>query len=71
MEHVSVIIPMYNCESIIQSLIYTLKKQTYSNIEVILVDDGSEDYTIKFCEKAIYGDQRFTIIPKGHEGVSW
>ena len=66
---VSVIIPMYNSESNIELLIKNLKEQTYSNFEVILIDDFSSDKTVEICKKNM--DKRFKLfLNEENKGVS-
>lgn len=65
MVHVSVIIPMYNEERYIARCLESLSKQSYKDFEVILVDDGSTDNTIRVAqtfEKAF----RFTLLQQEH-----
>ena len=67
---VSVVIPVYNVEKYLDSCIASLKKQTYQNIEVLLVDDGSTDGSAKICDAAAAEDSRFHVIHKENSGVS-
>lgn len=68
---VSIIIPMYNSELNIKSLIDSIKKQTYENFEVLFIDDFSKDSTVKLCKEAISEDKRFKIfLNKENCGVS-
>lgn len=66
----SVIIPLYNCETYIQRCIQSVLAQTYFNWEVIILDDGSTDNSIIICKKTIGNDKRFQLIYKNNEGVS-
>lgn len=48
---ISIIVPMYNCESTIERCLDSILTQTYKNYEIILIDDGSSDNTSSICEK--------------------
>ena len=70
MEKISIIIPIYNAEKYIDETIESVLKQTYSNIEVILVDDGSRDKSAEICAKYASKDKRVKYIYKENGGVS-
>lgn len=65
---VSIVIPAYNAEKYILRCIDSCVRQTYQNIEIIVVDDGSTDDTIKKC--ATINDNRLKVISKKNAGVS-
>jgi glycosyltransferase involved in cell wall biosynthesis len=65
---VSVIVPAYNCENSIGGLIDSLKKQSLSNFEVIIVDDGSMDKTTNLVNELTFQDNRFILIKKVNGG---
>lgn len=65
---VSIIIPAYNCEKTIERCIESIMKQTYTNIEIIIVNDGSSDKTLDKIKK--YNSKKIKIINKENEGVS-
>lgn len=67
---VSIIIPAYNVENYIFRAIESCIKQTYRNIEIIIVDDGSSDNTLKIIDKYEKIDNRIKKISKKNEGVS-
>lgn len=67
---ISIIIPLYNAESYVNECLSSLKEQTFTNWEAIIIDDGSKDKSLEVCSKYIAGDQRFKIISKQNEGVS-
>lgn len=67
---VTIIVPMFNVSKYIERCIKSLKKQSYINIEVLLIDDGSVDDTVEISRKLTYGDKRFKIITKRNTGVS-
>jgi len=67
---VSVIVTIYNSEKYLEKCLDSIVKQSYSNIEIILVDDASKDSSIQICNKFQKEDERIKIIQKGHMGVS-
>lgn len=67
---VSVIVPMYNVGNYISKCIESILNQTYSNIEVILVDDGSPDELGKLADAYAVKDTRIKVIYKTNGGVS-
>jgi len=68
---VSVIVPVYNVEKYVDICIESILKQTYSNIEVIIVDDGSTDSSGEKCDKWALKDNRIKIIHKKNEGLGY
>lgn len=69
-ELVTIIVPVYNVEGYIQKCIDSLVNQTYKNIEILLIDDGSPDNSGKICDEAAKNDKRIRVIHKQNEGVS-
>ena len=67
---VSIIIPVYNAEQYLSRCLDSILKQTYSNIEIILVDDGSEDKSSYLCDRYAILDRRIKAYHKSNEGVS-
>lgn len=67
---VSIIIPIYNCENYIKKCLDSLINQTYKNIEIICINDGSLDNTYEVLKKIGKTDKRIKIINKINEGVS-
>ncbi len=67
---VSVIIPVYNVELYLSKCIESVKKQTYENLEIILVDDGSTDNSGRLCDKFALNDSRIIVIHKENGGLS-
>lgn len=67
---VSIIVPIYNIESYISVCVDSLLKQTYSDIEIILVDDGSTDDSSKLCDEYSQKDSRIRVIHKQNGGLS-
>ncbi len=67
---VSIIVPVYNGEKSIERCLRSIQNQSYSNIEVIIVNDGSTDHTERVIEKYAASDSRFLYIKKDNSGVS-
>ena len=59
---VSVIIPAYNAENYIKQCVDSVLEQTYENIEVICVDDGSVDTTFRILQFLAHKDKRFVLL---------
>lgn len=67
---VSIIVPVYNGENFIERCLGSLTSQTYQNIEVLVVNDGSTDNSKEICENLAKNDKRIKVINKENEGVS-
>lgn len=67
---VSVIVPVYNAEKYLRRSLDSLKIQTLKEFEVILIDDGSKDFSSDICDEYVDSDCRFSVIHKQNEGVS-
>ena len=67
---VSIIIPMFNSERTIESCLSSAQEQTYNNLEIIVVDDGSEDESFAICKKLAESDSRINLISCDGNGVS-
>lgn len=67
---VSVIIPVYNSEKYIERCLCSIVRQTYSNLEILVINDGSSDSSLKICQKMADNDTRICVITKENEGVS-
>ena len=68
-ELVSIIIPVYNVEKYVQACLESIAAQTYTNLEVIIVDDGSTDSSGKICEAFCGQDNRFQYIRQTNQGA--
>lgn len=69
-EKVSVIVPVYRVEDYLQQCIESILTQTYSNLEVVLVDDGSPDKCPILCDMFAEADTRIQVIHKKNEGAA-
>lgn len=67
---VSVIIPNYNYAHLIIETLESVKNQSYSNLECIIVDDGSTDNSVEVISEYIKGDGRFKLLAKKNGGLS-
>lgn len=67
---ITVVVPVYNVEKCLGRCIDSIIKQTYNNIEIILVDDGSTDSSGKICDSYSNQDNRIKVIHKQNGGLS-
>ena len=68
---ISVIIPVYNTEKHINNCLEYILKQTYTDFEVVLIDDGSTDRSLEICNKIGLLDSRLRVISQENGGVSY
>lgn len=69
-EKISIIIPVYNNEKYLERCIVSLINQTYKNLEIILINDGSTDNSRIICEKYLKKDKRVILVNQKNGGVS-
>lgn len=67
---VSIIVPFYNAEKYLEKCLESLVNQTYKDIEIILINDGSTDKSIKICEKFKKTYSNIIIYNKENGGIS-
>lgn len=67
---ITVVVPIYNVEKYLNKCIESILKQTYTNLEIILVDDGSTDNCGKICDEFADKDKRIIVIHKKNGGLS-
>lgn len=67
---VSIIVPVYNGELVVERCLCSLKSQTYDNLEFIIINDGSHDHSKQIMDKYAQLDSRFHMVHKENEGVS-
>lgn len=70
MPEISVIVPVYNCEKYIGKCIESILNQTFKDLELILIDDGSADESGKICDEYKIQDKRVKVIHEKNSGVS-
>ena len=68
-DKISVIIPIYNMQEYLDKCIGSVMHQTYDNLEIILVDDGSGDQSLAICRKYQKSDKRIQVIHKENGGL--
>lgn len=66
---ISIIVPIFNAQSYLDRCITSILNQTYHNLELILVDDGSTDHSLDICKDYASQDSRIIVISKTNEGV--
>lgn len=69
-EKISVIVPVYNSIDCLEKCVKSICAQTYANLEILLIDDGSTDGTDKLCEKLAAADSRIRTYHKKNGGAS-
>lgn len=67
---ISIVVPIYNVQDYLERCIQSIISQTYKNIEIILVDDGSNDNSGKICDEYLRKDERIKVIHKENGGLS-
>lgn len=70
MPEISVIVPVYNCEKYIRKCIESILDQTFKDLELLLIDDGSVDESGKICDEFKLKDKRVKVIHEKNSGVS-
>ncbi|MGG8494837.1 glycosyltransferase family 2 protein [Tenacibaculum sp. TC6] len=67
---ISVVVPVYNVEKYVERCINSIVNQTFKDIEIIIVNDGSTDTSLEICKKIEKEDSRITIITQENKGLS-
>ena len=70
MEKVSIIVPIYNTRHMVERCLDSLIQQTYKNIEILLVDDGSTDGSGEICKVYKKNNEKISYIYQENQGVS-
>jgi len=69
-ELISIIVPIYNVEIYLEKCLNSIINQTYKNIEILLINDGSSDNSLRICKKYQKKDKRIVLINKKNGGLS-
>ena len=69
-EKISVIVPVYNVEQYLERCVDSIINQTYKNLEILLVNDGSTDNSGQLCDELAKKDDRIRVIHKENGGLS-
>jgi hypothetical protein len=69
-DKISVIVPIYNMENYLKRCVESILNQTYTNLEIILVDDGSTDSSLEICRYFENKDKRVRVYTKENSGLS-
>ena len=67
---ISVLVPIYNVSEFLDNCIRSIINQSYKNLEILLLDDGSTDNSGEICDKYSERDSRIRVIHKKNEGLS-
>lgn len=67
---ISVIVPVYNVSRFLRACVRSIQKQTYYNLEILLIDDGSTDNSGKICDELAISDSRIKVIHQKNGGLS-
>lgn len=67
---ISIILPVYNTEKYLERCINSIVNQSYNDLEIIIIDDGSTDGSARICDEWREKDSRIKVIHKQNEGVS-
>lgn len=70
MPRLSIVIPVYNSEKVIESCVNSILKQSYTDFEIILINDGSTDNSEEICKKLENVDKRVKVVTQINQGVS-
>ena len=70
MKLISVIVPVYNTEKYIEKCVMSILNQTYKNLEIILIDDGSTDESYRLMQNWAEKDKRIRLLQKTNGGLS-
>ena len=69
-DKISVIVPVYNVKNYLESCVQSIMGQTYPDLEILLIDDGSNDGSAEICDKLQDEDERIKIYHEKNKGES-
>ena len=67
---ISVIVPVYNVEEYVEKCVLSIINQTYKNLEILIIDDGSTDNSYNICKKYANTDNRIKVMHQENHGIS-
>ena len=68
-DRISIIVPVYNADRFLDKCIESIRKQTYKNLEIILINDGSTDHSLEICEQYAARDERIVLQSQRNQGI--
>lgn len=68
---ITIIVPVYNVEEYLPACLQSILQQSYTNLEILVVDDGSQDHSSHICDDFAAKDQRMKVIHQANHGVSY
>lgn len=69
-DKISVIVPVYNVKNYLESCVQSIMGQTYPDLEILLIDDGSNDGSAEICDRLQGADARIKVYHEKNKGVS-
>ena len=70
MEKITVIVPVYNVEKYLKKCLESIRNQTYRDLEIICINDGSRDHSLEICKEAAEKDSRIIILDQENKGLA-
>lgn len=67
---ISVVVPVYNAASTIEKCVVSIRNQSYRNLNIVLIDDGSADDSLNICRQLASSDSRIRVFHQENGGVS-
>ena len=67
---VSILLPIYNVEAYLQKCLDSIIRQTYTNLQIVLIDDGSKDKSLAICQEYATRDKRIEVFRQENQGVA-